>query len=125
MIDRLFASANYHGVKKMHDPTVLPQEANASNMAHIETPNYKRVDVAPAFATELSRAIAGGGVSNVQQLKPTVSVDQSAVAQNRDGNTVQLEKELTHLQKNMVAHHLQTQMITGTLSKLRSAIQTR
>ena len=104
---------------------MLRQEAIASNLANIETPNYKRVDVAPAFATELSRAIAGGGVSNVQQLKPTVSVDQSAVAQNRDGNTVQLEKELTHLQKNMVAHHLQTQMITGTLSKLRSAIQTR
>ena len=124
MIDGLFASANYQGVKKMLDATVLRQEAIASNLANIETPNYKRVDVAPAFATELSRAIAGGGVSNVQQLKPTVSVDQSAVAQNRDGNTVQLEKELTHLQKNMVAHHLQTQMITGTLSKLRSAIQT-
>ena len=83
------------------------------------------MDVAPAFASELSRAISEGGVSNVQQLKPTVTVDQTAVAQNRDGNTVQLEKELTHLQKNMVAHHLQTQMITGTLSKLRSAIQTR
>ena len=109
----------------MLDATVLRQEAIASNLANIETPNYKRVDVAPAFAPELSRAIAGGGVSNVQQLKPTVSVDQSAVAQNRDGNTVQLERELTHLQKNMVAHHLQTQMITGTLSKLRSAIQTR
>jgi flagellar basal-body rod protein FlgB len=109
----------------MLDATVLRQEAIASNLANIETPNYKRVDVAPAFATELSRAVAGGGVNNVQQLKPTVSVDQTAVAQNRDGNTVQLEKELTHLQKNMVAHHLQTQMITGTLSKLRSAIQTR
>ena len=125
MIDGLFASANYQGVKKMLDATVLRQEAIASNLANIETPNYKRVDVAPAFATELSRAIAGGGVSNVQQLKPTVSVDQSAVAQNRDGNTVQLEKELPHLQKNMVAHPLQTQMITGTLSKLRSAIQSR
>ena len=124
MIDGLFASANYQGVKKMLDATVLRQEAIASNLANIETPNYKRVDVAPAFATELSRAIAEEA-SNVQQLKPTVSVDQSAVAQNRDGNTVQLEKELTHLQKNMVAHHLQTQMITGTLSKLRSAIQTR
>jgi len=109
----------------MLDATVLRQEAIASNLANIETPNYKRVDVAPAFATELSRAVAQGGVNNVQQLKPTVSVDQTAVAQNRDGNTVQLEKELTHLQKNMVAHHLQTQMITGTLSKLRSAIQTR
>ena len=109
----------------MLDATVLRQEAIASNLANVETPNYKRVDVAPAFATELSRAVAQGGVNNVQQLKPTVSVDQTAVAQNRDGNTVQLEKELTHLQKNMVAHHLQTQMITGTLSKLRSAIQTR
>ena len=125
MIDGLFASANYQGVKKMLDATVLRQEAIASNLANIETPNYKRVDVAPAFATELSRAVAQGGVNNVQQLKPTVSVDQTAVAQNRDGNTVQLEKELTHLQKNMVAHHLQPQMITGTLSKLRSAIQTR
>ena len=106
MIDGLFASANYQGVKKMLDATVLRQEAIASNLANIETPNYKRVDVAPAFATELSRAIAGGGVSNVQQLKPTVSVDQSAVAQNRDGNTVQLEKELTHLQKNLSLIHI-------------------
>jgi flagellar basal body rod protein FlgB len=61
----------------------------------------------------------------VRQLKPTISVDETAVAQNRDGNSVQLEKELTYLQKNMVAHHLQTQMITGSLTKLRSAIRTR
>jgi len=30
-----------------------------------------------------------------------------------------------HLQKNMVAHHLQTQMLTGTFNKLRSAIRMR
>ena len=125
MIDGLFASANYQGVKKMLDSTVLRQEAIASNLANIETPNYKRVDVAPAFATDLTRAIANGGVKSVRQLKPTISVDETAVAQNRDGNSVQLEKELTYLQKNMVAHHLQTQMITGSLTKLRSAIRTR
>ena len=49
MIDGLFASANYQGVKKMLDATVLRQEAIASNLANIETPNYKRVDVAPAL----------------------------------------------------------------------------
>ena len=54
MIDGLFASANYQGVKKMLDATVLRQEAIASNLANIETPNYKRVDVSPAFASELS-----------------------------------------------------------------------
>ena len=125
MIDGMFASANYQGVKKMLDATVLRQEAIASNLANIETPNYKRVDVSPAFPSELSRAIEGGAVKSVQKIKPTISVDDTAVARNRDGNSVQLEKELTYLQKNMVAHHLQTQMITGTLSKLRSAITTR
>ena len=109
----------------MLDSTVLRQEAIASNLANIETPNYKRVDVAPAFATDLTRAIANGGGKSVRQLKPTISVDETAVAQNRDGNSVQLEKELTYLQKNMVAHHLQTQMITGSLTKLRSAIRTQ
>ena len=109
----------------MLDSTVLRQEAIASNLANIETPNYKRVDVTPAFATDLTRAIANGGVKSVRQLKPTISVDETAVAQNRDGNSVQLEKELTYLQKNMVAHHLQTQMITGSLTKLRSAIRTQ
>ena len=125
MIDGLFASANYQGVKKMLDSTVLRQEAIASNLANIETPNYKRVDVAPAFATDLTRAIENGGVKSVRQLKPTISVDETAVAQNRDGNSVQLEKELTYLQKNMVAHHLQTQMLSGTFDKLRAAIRSR
>lgn len=109
----------------MLDVTVLRHEAIASNLANIETPNYKRVDVSPVFASELTRAIGSGGVKAVQKLKPTISVDDTAVAQNRDGNTVQLEKELINLQKNMVAHHLQTQMVTGTLSKLRSAMTTR
>ena len=121
----MFASANYQGVKKMLDATVLRQEAIASNLANIETPNYKRVDVTSAFATQLTQAIESGGVKSVRQLKPTISVDETAVAQNRDGNSVQLEKELTYLQKNMVAHHLQTQMITGSLTKLRSAIRTQ
>ena len=125
MIDGMFASANYQGVKKMLDATVLRQEAIASNLANIETPNYKRVDVTSAFATQLTQAIENGGVKSVRQLKPTISVDETAVAQNRDGNSVQLEKELTYLQKNMVAHHLQTQMITGSLTKLRSAIRTQ
>jgi len=125
MIDGMFASANYQGVKKMLDATVLRQEAIASNLANIETPNYKRVDVTSAFATQLTQAIESGGVKSVRQLKPTISVDETAVAQNRDGNSVQLEKELTYLQKNMVAHHLQTQMITGSLTKLRSAIRTQ
>ena len=125
MIDGLFASANYQGVKRMLDATVLRQEAIASNLANVETPHYKRVDVSPTFASELSQAISSGSPAAVNSIKPTIVVDQNAVAQNRDGNSVQLEKELIHLQKNMVAHHLQTQMLTGTFNKLRAAIRGR
>ena len=125
MIDGLFASANYQGVKKMLDATVLRQEAIASNLANLETPHYKRVDVSPTFASELSQAISSGSPAAVNTIKPTIVVDQNAVAQNRDGNSVQLEKELIYLQKNMVAHHLQTQMLSGTYDKLRAAIRGR
>ena len=125
MIDGLFASANYQGLKQMLDASVLRQEAISSNIANVETPHYKRVDVNPGFASELKRAIGTQNVGSVGQVKPQISVDQTAVAQNRDGNTVQLEKELVLLQKNMIAHQLQTQMISGRFSKLRQAISTR
>ena len=125
MIDGLFASANYQGVKRMLDATVLRQEAIASNLANVETPHYKRVDVSPTFASDLSQAISSGSPAAVSSIKPTIVVDQNAVAQNRDGNSVQLEKEMMYLQKNMVAHHLQTQMLSGTFDKLRAAIRGR
>ena len=125
MIDGLFASANYQGVKRMLDATVLRQEAIASNLANVETPHYKRVDVSPTFASKLSQAISSGSPAAVSSIKATIVVDQNAVAQNRDGNSVQLEKEMMHLQKNIVAHHLQTQMLTGTFDKLRAAISMR
>ena len=125
MIDGLFASANYQGVKRMLDATVLRQEAIASNLANVETPHYKRVDVSPTFASELSQAISSGSPAAVSSIKATIVVDQNAVAQNRDGNSVQLEKEMMYLQKNMVAHNLQTQMLSGTFDKLRAAIRSR
>jgi flagellar basal-body rod protein FlgB len=125
MIDGLFASANYQGVKRMLDATVLRQEAIGSNLANVETPHYKRVDVSPTFASELSQAISSGSPVAVSDLKPIIVVDENAVAQSRDGNSVQLEKEMMYLQKNMVAHHLQTQMLTGTFDKLRAAIRMR
>ena len=109
----------------MLDATVLRQEAIASNLANVETPHYKRVDLSPTFASELSQAINSGSSTAVSGLKPTISVDQNAVSQTCDGNSVQLEKEMMYLQKNMVAHHLQTQMLTGTFDKLRAAIRSR
>jgi flagellar basal body rod protein FlgB len=58
-------------------------------------------------------------------LEPKLQVDPNAVAQSRDGNTVNLESEMANLQKNTLSHALETQMISYQLVRLRMAITGR
>jgi len=125
MITGLFSQPNYLAAKKLLDATVLRQEGIASNLANLETPNYKRVDVAPSFQTELRQALNGQNSSQIAEVQPFLATDGEAVANTRDGNTVQLETELTHLNANYLEHALETQLITGSLVKLRLAITGR
>ncbi len=122
MVNGLFASPNYQGLKKMLDATVMRQEAIASNLANLETPNYKRIDVEPSFGSELSRAIGEQSASDISRVQPRLVVDKNAGAPNRDGNTVQLDTELLKQQENVLTHNLETQFISGSLARLRSAI---
>jgi len=125
MISALFNQPNYVAAKQMLDVTMLRHEAIASNLANIETPGYKRVDVSPAFENELRQAIASKDPARIAALSPRLEVDNTAIARNRDGNTVQLEQELLKLNQNTLAHSVETQLITGTLVKLRLAITGR
>jgi len=125
MVNGLFTQTNYQGLKKMLDATVLRHEAIASNMANLETPNYKRIDVESNFGEELSRAVAARDAREIARLQPRIVMDKNAVSPNRDGNTVQLEKELVAMQQNTLNHTMQTQFLSSSLMKLRSAIQGR
>jgi flagellar basal-body rod protein FlgB len=125
MINALFNQTNYVAVKKMLDATALRQEAIASNLANLETPHYQRVDVNPSFASELQQAIGTQDPARIDNLQPSLAVDAAALANNRDGNTVQLETELLNLNQNTVAHTLETQLVTGQLLRLRLAITGR
>lgn len=125
MINALFNNPNYAAAKSLLDATVLRHEAIASNLGNLETPNYKRIDLAPTFTTELKQAVASRDATQISQLRPSLAVDTTAVSANRDGNTVQLEPELMHLNQNMLEHSVETQMITGSLLRLRLAITGR
>lgn len=125
MINALFSAPNYLATKKMLDATVLRQEAIASNLGHLEMPNYKRVDVAPSFNAELRQALGAKDANLINRVQPRLAVDATAVSPNRDGNTVQLEQELLLQNQNFVAHSLETQMISGSLLRLKMAITGR
>lgn len=125
MIDALFNQTNYVATKKMLDVTALRQEALASNIANLETPGYKRIDVAPSFNEELSRAVASNDNSGIARLRASLTVDPTAVSERRDGNTVQLENELMQLNQNTLAHTVETQLVSSKLLQLRLAITGR
>jgi flagellar basal-body rod protein FlgB len=125
MIDALFSQPNYAAMKKMLDATALQHQAIASNLGNVEKPGYQRLDVNPSFAAELKQAIGSQDAAAIANLQPALTVDSSAIANTKDGNTVQLENELMKMNQNTIAHALETQLVTGQLLRLRLAITGR
>lgn len=122
MIDALFNQPDYLAAKKTLDAVELRQEAIASNIANLETPGYKRIDLSPAFQNELERAIAAGSSQQINSLQPTLAADPTAVPSGRDGNTVHLETELMKMNQNSMTHALETELVSNMLQRMRLAI---
>jgi flagellar basal-body rod protein FlgB len=122
MIDALFTDSDYVAAKKMLDVTLLRHEAIASNLANVETPNYKRMDVSSSFEAELRQAVAGRNSAQIANLQPALEVDTTAISGRSDGNSVQLETEMLKLNQNTVENTLETELVSNTLAQLRLAI---
>jgi flagellar basal-body rod protein FlgB len=125
MIDALFANSDYVAAKKMLDVSLLRHQAIASNLANIETPNYKRLDVSPSFEAQLSQAVAGQNPEAISSLQPQLAVDTGAISGREDGNTVLLETEMLKLNQNTVENTLETQLVSTALTRLRMAVTGR
>ena len=122
IVDALFSQNTYVASKKLLDVTALRQEAIASNLANLDTPGYKRIDVASTFQTELQQALGSQNSSRLEGLQPQLATDTTALSTGLDGNNVQLETELLNMSQNTLAHTLETQLVSAQMAKLRSAI---
>ena len=125
MTEALFGSVNYLAEKRSLDVCVERQRALASNIANLETPGFRRLDVSSQFRTQLSEAVRRQDDSTLNTLRPTIAVDTSAPARTPDGNSVNLTDELIAMQDNGLEHSLHVQMISARMSRLRSAISGR
>lgn len=122
MIDALFNQPDYLAAKKTLDAVELRQQAIANNIANLETPGYKRVDLSPAFQSELERALTAGDSQQICALKPALAADATAEPCGRGGNTVHLETELMKMNQNSMTHALETELISNMLQRMRLAI---
>jgi flagellar basal-body rod protein FlgB len=122
MIDALFNQPSFLAANKALDAVVLRGEAIQNNLANLETPGYKRIDLAPSFDAQLKEAIASGNSGQIAALNPTLATDPNAVSSSLDGNTVHLESELMQMNENGVAHSLETQLVSGMFQRMQMAI---
>jgi flagellar basal-body rod protein FlgB len=124
-MEALFGSINYMAAKKGLDACVERHRALASNIANLETPGYKRLEVSGEFRQNLQEAVRRQDAASLAGSQPRVSTDLGAIPRSPDGNTVNLTDELMALQENGLEHSLHVQLITGRMSRLRAAISGR
>lgn len=122
MIGALFNQTNYVAAKAMLDVTELRQQAIAANIANVETPGYKRLQVSKSFESQFDQALNAKDLNGLKNLQPTLEVDDKSLPSKPDGNTVRIEDELLDMSKNEMEHALETRLVTGQLLKMQMAI---
>jgi len=125
MIQPVSNSVNYQLAQKLLDASVLRQEAIATNIANAETPGFRRLDVAPDFATALRSQFASGSEpapGDLAALTPRLAEDTSVRSVRADGNSVELETELLAMNKNHGDNEFLTDVVSRDLKQMKVAI---
>jgi flagellar basal-body rod protein FlgB len=95
------------------------QNALAANIANVDTPGYRRVDV--DFQDALRRTLAGDARA-VEALEVTPVPDMRAVAVRQDGNTVDIDREATEQATNGLTYQALVSVINAREAIIKSAI---
>lgn len=126
MLESLFASSNYQAAKVMMDAAAIRHQALAGNLANVETPGYKRVDIDPSFKAALNESVRAGDVRALQQLgTPQISEVEGLKAVRADGNNVTLDRELMYINQNALEYSAMGQFVSSSLDRLKMAITGR
>ena len=98
------------------------QEVLANNLANVNTPGYKRLDV--EFDGMLAKAVdaaRAGDKSALQAMRPGVTTDDS-VAVRADGNSVDVDQEMAFLAENNIRYNALVQLSQKKLETLKYVI---
>lgn len=125
MIDDLIQRENYVLAKKLLDVSHAKQNAIASNLANVETPGYKRIDIQANFDAQLKRAAGANDVQKIRDLDIRTVKDLNSPSQRADGNNVQIDQELLSMQKNAVQYEFLANYTSTSLNRLKTAISGR
>jgi flagellar basal-body rod protein FlgB len=118
----MFTGTNYQLAEKMLDYTTLRQKALSSNLANLNVPGYRRVDVSSDFQTELSKAVSSGNMQDLQGLTPKLAVDSTASTTRTDGNNVEMDREMMEMNKTSTDYEYLVRYMNYNYQLTRTAI---
>ena len=128
MLDRIFGGDAFVAQTRALDASSLRQELIANNLANVNTPGFKRQDV--AFEAKLSHALSerrlrgSAAVNPVDSVRPEI-ITQSSTSQRVDGNNVDMESENVNSAINTLRYEALSQMVGGYFGGLKAAISGR
>jgi len=97
----------------------LRQKAIANNIANLETPGYRRIDV--KFEELLAKSLDSSGSVDLSKLEPQIyRPKQTPVKSN--GNDVSLENEVGAMIKNSLRYTLYIRLLNKKYRGIESAI---
>lgn len=109
-------------LSKLVDVTQLRHRVLAQNVANVNTPGFRRLDV--QFADALNERMLADGKSATRSCEPEVVEDQTSAAR-LDGNNVEIDLEMMRLNKNTLLGNTYLQLLTTKLGMMKRAINGR
>jgi flagellar basal-body rod protein FlgB len=102
--------------------TTVRHRILASNLANVETPEYEAQEVAFEKVLAEAQGQSGGSPAEVPGVRPVVRPDPD-VAIRRDGNTVDLDRQMTKLAENTLWHNGLVQILVNRMNVMKMAIK--
>jgi len=109
-------------VSDMIRATTVRQRILASNLANVETPGYEAQEVTFDKALAEAREQSDGAPAALPEVRPVVRPDPD-VAIRRDGNTVDLDRQMTKLAENTLWHNGLVQILVTRMNVMKLAIK--
>lgn len=128
MFNQAFKSLDVQ--KKALDASWLRQSVLSNNLANVNTPGYKRQDV--AFDNVLDGFLQGSRKSmykthpNHMDIMPSEDaqvVTESGSSMRIDGNSVNVDVEMAELAKNSIKYNAMTTDVNNQIRRLKAAIR--
>lgn len=99
----------------------LRQTAISNNIANLETPGYRRIDV--KFNEFLAKALRSGNTVDVSKIVPELYRPKKTPIKD-NGNDVSYEGEVGQMIKNSIRHKALVRLLNKKYKQIELAIQT-